>query len=538
MFQPERTHNERIYLSVSWQRPDGAIPRGNAEIHAEMARQVQRVGRKGPHQIPWTSARARRQGHQRQAEERPRWALCRGQGYRQRLHSDRGEGPSSRGRTLQGLSDLGGGRFRRSAPDPHPGYVMEPSDHLFRRESGRMVATLTRVFGVHNLALAEDVMQDAFCRALEVWKFRGAPDNPSAWLLATAKNRALDVLRRQRTARTFAPELGRLLDSEWTLAPAVQELFGPNEIKDDLLRMMFSCCNPRLSEEAQVALILHILCGFSVDEIAAAFVSSHAAVEKRITRAKKLLARSRRLFDVGDAADFSAHLPAVHTALYLLFNEGYHGASAEAAVRAELCREAMRLTALLLEHPLGATPTTYALAALMSLNAARLPARVDTSGQLHTLFEQDRSQWDPNLLSEGRKLLEQSASGSEISDYHVEAAIAAVHAEAPRMEDTDWRKIVALYDVLLAIHPSPIVALNRGIAVAQSEGPERGLEEIGEIDHRERLASYPFYAAALGELELRLGRRDEARRHFEHAIALARNPMERRFLDQRLAACA
>src|SRR5215467_6869980 len=186
MFQPERTHNERIYLSVSWQRPDGAIPRGNAEIHAEMARLVQGVGRKGPHQIPWTSARARRQGRQGEAEERPRWALCRGQGHRQRLHSDRGKGPSSRGRTLQGLSDLGGGRVRRSTPDPHPGYVMEPSDHLFRREAGRMVATLTRVFGVHNLALAEDVVQDAFCRALEVWKFRGVPENPSAWLLATA----------------------------------------------------------------------------------------------------------------------------------------------------------------------------------------------------------------------------------------------------------------------------------------------------------------------------------------------------------------
>src|SRR5262245_11714323 len=217
---------------------------------------------------------------------------------------------------------------------------MEPSEHLFRRESGRMVSALMRVFGIHNLPLAEDVVQEAFLRAMEVWKFRGVPENPSAWLMATAKNCALDALRRDRTARTFGPELGRLLESEWTLAPVLEEQFGPNAIKDDLLRMMFSCCHPRLSEEAQVALVLHILCGFSVDEIASAFVSSHAAIEKRITRAKKVLARSRRLFDVGDAADFSAHLPAVHTALYLLFNEGYHGASAEAAVRADLCREA------------------------------------------------------------------------------------------------------------------------------------------------------------------------------------------------------
>ena len=263
-----------------------------------------------------------------------------------------------------------------------------------------MVAVLTRIFGVHNLALAEDVVQDAFCRATEVWKYRGVPENPSAWLMTTAKNRALDVLRRERTARTYAPELGRLLQSEWTLAPIVEELFAPNEIKDDLLRMMFSCCHPRLPEEAQVALMLHILCGFSVGEIASAFVSRRAAIEKRITRAKKVLAGSKNLFDVAVAGDFSRRLPAVHRALYLLFNEGYHGASPESAVRVELCREAMRLAAKLLEHPLGATAPTYALAALMCLHAARLPARVDASGNLNSLFDQDRSRWEQELVDD------------------------------------------------------------------------------------------------------------------------------------------
>src|SRR5262245_26838682 len=219
---------------------------------------------------------------------------------------------------------------------------MEPSDHLFRREAGRMVAALTRIFGIHNLALAEDVVQDAFCRAMEVWKFRGMPENPSAWLMATARNRAIDILRRERTARTFAPELGRLLESEWTLAPVVEELFAEKAIRDDQLRMMFSCCHPRLREDAQVALVLNILCGFSVAEIASAFLSSHAAVEKRITRAKKVLAGSKRLFDLADA-DFPARLSAVHRALYLLFNEGYHGASAASSVRIELCEEARRL---------------------------------------------------------------------------------------------------------------------------------------------------------------------------------------------------
>src|SRR5262245_1268302 len=370
MFQPERTHDERIYLSVSWQRPDGTIPRGNAEIHAEMARLVQGVGRKGPHHIPWTSARTRRQGRQGEAEERPRWALCRGQGHRQRLHSDRGEGPSSRGRTLQGLSDLGSGRVRGSAPDPHPGYVMEPSDHLFRREAGRMVATLTRVFGVHNLALAEDVV-----------------------------------------------------------------------------------------------------------------------------------------------------------------------ASAETAVRAELCHEAMRLAALLLVHPHGATPASYALSALMCLNAARLPARVNVAGNLTSLFEQDRSLWDGKLAAEGIRLLELAATGTELTEYHLEAAIASVHARAPQAEDTDWAAIVSLYDLLMSVRPSPVVALNHAIAIAQHEGPERGLEVIGAIEDRDRLADYPFYPAALGELELRRGRHNAARKHFRAALALARNPMERQFFKQRVGAC-
>jgi RNA polymerase sigma-70 factor (ECF subfamily) len=415
--------------------------------------------------------------------------------------------------------------------------VTLPTDHLFRREAGRMVATLTRIFGVHNLALAEDVVQDAFWRALEVWKFRGPPENPSAWLMTTAKNRALDVLRRERTARTFAPELGRLLESEWTLAPAVEEVFASKAIQDDQLRMMFSCCHPRLPEEAQVALVLHILCGFSVDEIASAFVSSHAAIEKRITRAKKVLAGSKRLFDVSGVEDFSARLPAVQRALYLLFNEGYHGASPEAAVRADLCQEAMRLAALLLDHPLAATPATFALSALMCLDAARLPGRVDESGNLTSLADQDRSRWDQKLVVEGLKLLELSATGSELTEYHVEAAIASIHARALNTEDTDWAAIVSLYDTLLTIRPSPIVALNRAIAIAQNEGPDRGLEEIRSITGRDRLTAYPFYSAALGELEFRRGMHEAASGHFRAALALARNPMERRFLDQRVRAC-
>ena len=220
---------------------------------------------------------------------------------------------------------------------------MEPSEHLFRYEAGRMVATLTRIFGTHNLALAEDVVQDAFCRAFEFWRVRGLPENPSAWLMATAKNRAIDALRCERTARTFEPELTYQIQSEWTLTPTVEELFATEAIKDDLLRMMFSCCHPRLGEESQVVLMLHILCGFSVDEVASAFVNTHAATEKRISRAKKVLAASKKLFDVTANSEFSSRLPAVQHGLYLLFNEGYHGASPETAVRVDLCHEAWSL---------------------------------------------------------------------------------------------------------------------------------------------------------------------------------------------------
>jgi RNA polymerase sigma factor (sigma-70 family) len=414
---------------------------------------------------------------------------------------------------------------------------MQLDERLFRHESGRMVAALTRLLGVHNLALAEDVVQEAFCRAAEVWKFRGVPDNPAAWLMATAKNRALDAVRRQRTARTFAPELGRHLQSEWTLAPVVEEFFAADAIKDDLLRMMFTCCHPRLPEAAQVALILNVLCGFGVGEVAAALMSKPAAVEKRIARAKETLKSSKSLFDVAIAREFEARVASVRRALYLLFNEGYHGASPEAAVRVELCREAMRLAALILDHRQGRSPETYALAALMALDAARLPTRMDASGDLVPLFEQDRSQWDRRLIEEGLGLLTLASEGAEASAYHLEAAIAAVHARAEGQKDTDWARIVWLYDMLMAAQPGPVVALNRAIAIAQRDGPERGLIAIRAIEQADRLSAYPFLPAALGELELRRCDPVAARRLFQDAFALARSPAERRFYARRVAAC-
>jgi RNA polymerase sigma-70 factor (ECF subfamily) len=413
---------------------------------------------------------------------------------------------------------------------------MELSEHLFRREAGRLVAALTRVFGVHNLALAEDVVQDAFCRALEVWKIRGVPENPAAWLMAVARHRAIDMVRRERTARTFAPEIARMLDSEWTLAPAVGEAFAAPAIRDEQLRMMFSCCHPRLPEVTQVALVLNILCGFAAPEIAGAFLAKRAAIEKRLSRGKALLSGSSRLFDLADR-EFAPRLSSVRRALYLLFNEGYHGASAKAAVRAELCEEAMRLVELLLEAPQADVPETRALAALMYLHAARLPARTDAAGELQPLFAQDRDRWDAALTARGLALLERSAAGPVVSAYHVEAAIAAAHATARTPAKTDWAQIVDLYDRLMTIAPSPVVALNRAIAIGERDGPAHGLAELRSIDGAERLASYPFYAAALGEFESRRGEGDAAAAQFAAAARVSRNAAERRFLARRAAQC-
>jgi RNA polymerase sigma-70 factor (ECF subfamily) len=300
--------------------------------------------------------------------------------------------------------------------------------------------------------------------------------------------------------------------------------------------MMFTCCHPRLHEDVQVALVLHLLCALGVDEIASAFLVSPAAIEKRLSRGKKTLAESKRLFEL-TADDFAPRLSAVHRALYLLFSEGYHGGGSEAVVRVDLCREAMRLVRLLIDHAPAATPATYALGALMWLDAARLPGRVGDDGELRPLFLQDRSRWDEALVVEGMRLLGESASGDELTAYHVEAGIAAQHASAGSASETKWDEIVRLYDALMKIRPSPVVALNRAMAIAESEGPERGLAAITAIEDVQRLAGYPFHPAAIAELELRLGRPHVAAKYFTLAKDLARNEGERRFLARRLDEC-
>ena len=407
------------------------------------------------------------------------------------------------------------------------------ADHLFRREAGRMVSSLVRVLGVRHLSLAEDAVQDALVRALETWKFGGAPSNPAGWLLRSAHNRAIDLLRRRGTFGRLVPELERALAA----AAAVE---GPgaevHPIADDELRLMFSCCDPALSPQAQVGVILKYLCGFSVREIAQAFLAAEAAVEKQLFRSRRALEERGALFEVREPSQVRERLPAVCGAVYLLFNEGYHGAHPERPVREDLCHEAMRLGLLLSRLP-AAGPETQALLALFCLLAARLPARMGDDGNLLLLAEQDRGRWDRELIAEGLRRLDRSAEGEALTAFHLEAAIAAQHAAAATFAETDWASIRELYDLLMRQRPTPVVALNRAIAVGMAEGPEAGLRALAAIENRERLARYPFLPAAVAEFELRAGRPERAASQLRAALLLVRNDAEEAVLARKLAAC-
>ncbi len=411
---------------------------------------------------------------------------------------------------------------------------MELPDHFFRHETGRITATLSRVFGIQNIDLIEDATQDACSRAVEVWSVRGLPENPSGWLITAAKNRALDILRRERRLQSLSTDLGVSLNTEGLGLAQEDQLANLNAIADDQLRLMFSCGHPNLSEEAQVAIMLHYLCGFSIKEVAQAYLSALPAVDKRITRGKKTLAASGSLFDVTQKRDFLERLPVIHRALYLLFNQGYHGASQDSPVQPLLCREAIRLVTMLFENPFGQTTETFALAALMHLHVARLPGKLNLSGELTQLLDQDRSLWDQRHIQSGFALLRRASSGQSLSEYHIEALMAGVHASAKDFESTDWHKLVHLYNALQQLNDSPVVALNRAIAIAQSEGPGRGLEEIGRISDPKRLESYPFYWATLGELQSQLNRVLEAKESLARAFAIARNPAEQSHLQRKI----
>jgi RNA polymerase sigma-70 factor (ECF subfamily) len=411
------------------------------------------------------------------------------------------------------------------------------ADHLFRRESGKMVSALTRVFGTHNLGLAEDVVQEALVQALRQWPFAGIPRSPAGWLYQVAKNKAIDAVRREQAHTGPAPAARDGLPPARVVEPLLDEAFVDEEIKDDTLRMMFTCCHPALPLESQIALTLKILCGFSSAEIARALLTQEPAVQKRLYRAKQRLREEHIAFEVPSGPELASRLRAVLSVLYLMFNEGYSASFAELPIRRDVCVEAMRLCKLLTEHPAGQHPGAFALMALMCFHAARFDARLDDGGHLLMLKSQDRSQWDRTLLAEGFRYLDRSARGDEIDEIQLEAGIAATHCSAESYEQTNWGLIVHLYDLLLAIKPSPVVALNRAIALAEVQGTRAALDALAAIREHEVLETYPFYPATLGELHLRLGDVDEAAHHLARAIALTSSPAEKRFLQEKLNAC-
>jgi RNA polymerase sigma factor (sigma-70 family) len=412
--------------------------------------------------------------------------------------------------------------------------TVEVADHLFRHEGAKVVATLTAHLGTHRLQLAEDVVQEALLRALQTWSYRGVPDNPAAWLTQVAKNLALNALQREQ--RWNQKQDGIAAEhARWLAAPP--EEMTHETFADDTLRMMFVCFHPELAAEAQTALALRTLCGFSPAEIGAAFLTSEAAIAKRLVRARQRIRELALPFAVPEPAELSSRLDGVLHTLYLLFNEGYKASVGDRLVRQDLCHEAIRLVTLVTRHPATHAPRAHALLALMLLNAARLEARTDDAGNLLRLHEQDRSAWNQALIQRGILCLRQASQGGALSVYHLEASIAATHCLAADAAATNWPLILHLYDQLLALTGSPVTAMNRAVAVARVHGAQAGLDALDQIRQRSVLEGNHLYHAMRGTFAAELGQTAAAAAHFRQAAKLALLPVERDFITRRIKEC-
>ena len=409
-------------------------------------------------------------------------------------------------------------------------------DAVWRIESARLIAGLARI--VRDVGLAEELAQDALVVALEKWPEAGVPDNPGAWLMATAKNRALDRLRRGKLAERKHQEIGRELEARQGLAAAELVAAIDDDIGDDLLRLMFTACHPVLSTEARVALTLRLLGGLTTEEIARAFLVPEPTIAQRIVRAKRTLAEARVPFEVPRGDERAARLASVLGVIYLVFNEGYAATAGDDWMRPGLCEDALRLGRILAELAPG-EPEVHGLVALMEIQASRAAARVGPSGEPVLLLDQDRSRWDYILVRRGLAALARAeALGGTLGAYALQAAIAACHARARTAAETDWLRIAALYDALAQLMPSPIVDLNRAVAVGMAFGPAAGLDLADALVAEPSLKSYHLLPAVRGDLLAKLGRFAEARTEFERAASLTRNARERDLLLSRAASAA
>jgi RNA polymerase sigma-70 factor, ECF subfamily len=408
-----------------------------------------------------------------------------------------------------------------------PEQIRELLDSLYRVESGRILATLIRLLG--DFDLAEEAMHEAFATALSLWPKSGVPDNPRPWLISTARFKAIDTLRRRARFDASQDELVRYLETQWSEAERSRE---EDSLEDDRLRLIFTCCHPSLAPEAHVALTLREVCGLTTEEIAKAFLITPRTLAQRIVRARAKIRETRIPYEVPSLQELPERVGAVLQVIYLVFNEGYSAAAGAEVTRAELTAEAIRLGRLVSE--LLPEPEVLGLLSLMLLHESRRAARTSPTGGLILLENQDRTLWNREQITEGMALLERAVKSRRFGAYTAQAAIAAVHAEAESAAVTDWRQIVALYDRLLRIHPSPVVQLNRAVAIAMCDGPEVGLTHIDAVLEHGDLANYYLAHSARADMYRRLGRTAEARASYEKALALTQQEPERQFLQERI----
>jgi RNA polymerase sigma factor (sigma-70 family) len=408
-------------------------------------------------------------------------------------------------------------------------------DAVWRIESAKLIAGLTRIVG--DVGIAEDLAQDALVAALERWPESGVPDNPGAWLMATAKHRAIDQLRRRTMLDRKHEQLGHELEAQQEAAVPDLDAAIDDHVGDDLLRLMFISCHPVLSTEAQVALTLRLLGGLTTDEIARAFLVPEPTVAQRVVRAKRTLSEARIPFEVPRRDELDARLSSVLNVIYLVFNEGYTATAGDDWLRPALCDDALRLGRILAELA-PSEPEVHGLVALMELQASRTRARVGPGGEPILLLDQNRARWDRLLINRGLAALQRAEElGGALGVYALQAAIAACHARARTNDETDWARIVSLYDALLRLMPSPVVELNRAVAVSMAFGPEQGLEIVNRLASEPALKKYHLLPSVRGDFLKKLGRLDEAREEFERAAAMTRNERERKLLLERAAAC-